>query len=179
MHEIELKLTVDEATLAQLKKAKPPEGFEASAQSIRRLRSIYYDTPDHTLRKARVSLRTRKSDANWLQTIKQGGGMQSGLSRRVELETPINGDKPDFDAITDPEVRKNLEELLDGKEYGNLFETVMTRTLTYYSDDAGARIEVAMDTGVAKTETQQHPITKWNWNSCPARLKACTGSQMS
>ncbi|SDR31525.1 CYTH and CHAD domain-containing protein [Pseudovibrio sp. Tun.PSC04-5.I4] len=160
MHEIELKLTVDEATLTQLVKAKPPEGFEASAQSTRQLRSIYYDTPDHTLRKARVSLRTRKSDDNWLQTIKQGGGMQSGLSRRVELETPINGGKPDFDAITDPEIRKNLEDLLKDKEYGVLFETVMTRTLTYYSDAAGARIEVAMDTGVAKTETRQHPINE-------------------
>ncbi|KZL20703.1 CHAD domain protein [Pseudovibrio axinellae] len=160
MHEIELKLSVDKATLTRLIKAEPPKGFAANEQSINRLRSVYYDTPDHTLRKARVSLRTRYNGTNWIQTVKQGGGMQSGLSRRVELEVPIAGDKPDFAAISDPDIRKYLKSLLAGKELGVLFETVITRTLIYYTDEADTRIEVAMDTGFAKTENQQHPINE-------------------
>ncbi|MES0872011.1 CYTH and CHAD domain-containing protein [Pseudovibrio sp. SCP19] len=158
MHEIELKLSVDEATLAQLIKAKPPKGFAVSEQSTKKLRSVYYDTPDHTLKKARISLRTRHNGTNWLQTIKQGGGMQSGLSKRIELELPIGGIEPDFDAITDEEARQKLLSLLQDKDWGILFETAISRTLTYYTDKAGAKIEVAFDSGIARTKTDEHPI---------------------
>ncbi|QUS55354.1 CYTH and CHAD domain-containing protein [Pseudovibrio brasiliensis] len=158
MHEIELKLSVDEATLAQLIKAKPPKGFAVSEQSTKKLRSVYYDTPDHSLKKARISLRTRHNGTHWLQTIKQGGGLQSGLSKRIELELPIGGIEPEFDVITDEEVRQKLLSLLEDKNWGILFETAISRTLTYYTDKAGAKIEVAFDSGIAKTKTDEHPI---------------------
>ncbi len=158
MHEIELKLSVDEATLEQLTIAKPRKGFAVSGQSVTRLRSVYYDTPDHILRKACISLRTRHNGTNWLQTIKQGGSMQSGLSRRVELELPIDGIEPDFNAISDNEIKNKLLSLLEGKEWGILFETAITRTLTYYTDKTGAKIEVALDSGIARTTSKEHPI---------------------
>lgn len=158
MHEIELKLSVDEATLEQLAKAKPPKGFAVSEQSVKQLRSVYYDTPEHTLKNERIALRTRYNGTNWLQTIKQGGGMQSGLSKRIELEFPIDGIEPDFDAIPDEDIRHKLVSLLEDKNWGILFETAISRRLAYYTDKAGAKIEVAFDSGTAKTKSDEHPI---------------------
>ena len=158
MHEIELKLSVDKTTLAELTTAPPPRGFQASAPATQQLRSIYYDTCENTLQKAGYSLRTRSKNDKWLQTIKQGGTMQSGLARRVELETPINGTQPDFDAITDKDLRNTIESLSSGKQLIQLFETVITRNIIIYSDNTGARIEAAMDSGHAKTQSKEHPI---------------------
>lgn len=119
---------------------------------------MYYDTPEHTLKNERIALRTRYNGTNWLQTIKQGGSMQSGLSKRIELEFPIEGIEPDFDAIPDDEIRHKLVSLLEDKNWGILFETTISRRLAYYTDKAGAKIEVAFDSGIAKTKSDEYPI---------------------
>ncbi len=158
MHEIELKLAVDEVILTQLSQAEPPEGFTVSEQATKHLRSVYYDTPDYSLKNAHITLRTRHNGNEWLQTIKQGRCMQSGLSKRIELELPTKSIAPDLSIISDSDIRQHLTSLLEDQELSIIFETAINRQQACYTDAAGARIEVAMDSGAAKTDTSEHPI---------------------
>jgi triphosphatase len=65
-----------------------------------RVINIYYDTPDLLLRKARVALRLRRLDGNWLQTLKASGKRMGGLSTRREWEMPVAGGALELDRFT-------------------------------------------------------------------------------
>ncbi|MCK7612271.1 CYTH and CHAD domain-containing protein [Roseibium sediminicola] len=146
--EIELKLELDPTAQDAIKRAGTIAGFTASRSVTKTLQSIYFDTPDQTLRKAKISLRVRKVGRSWVQTAKLGTGVMGGLSSPVEAEHPVQGRALDFSVIEDPAVRDKLAEAIGDAPLSECFETVMKRTtrqLTRESD--GADIELAFDTG--------------------------------
>jgi hypothetical protein len=57
----------------------------ARVQQLRR----YFDTPDLHLMRHGAGLRVRKEDGEWMQTMKAGGSVQSGLHSRNEWEGPV------------------------------------------------------------------------------------------
>jgi inorganic triphosphatase YgiF len=146
--EIELKLELDPKAQDAIKHAGTASGFTASKAVTKTLRSIYFDTPDQTLRKSKISLRIRKSGRNWIQTAKLGTGVMGGLSSPIEAEHPVKGRALDFSVIEDPSVRGRLHELIGDAPLNECFETVMKRTtreLIRKTDSA--HIELAFDTG--------------------------------
>jgi triphosphatase len=146
--EIELKLELDPKVQDAIKRARTANGFTASKAVTKTLRSIYFDAPDQTLRKSKISLRVRKSGRNWIQTAKLGTGVMGGLSSPIEAEHPVKGRALDFSVIEDPNVRDRLLALIGDAKLSECFETVMKRTtreLIRKTD--GARIELAFDTG--------------------------------
>jgi len=146
--EIELKLELEPTAQDAIKRAGSIAGFTASRSVTKTLQSIYFDTPDQSLRKAKISLRVRKVGRNWVQTAKLGTGVTGGLSSAVEAEHPVQGRALDFSVIVDPAVRDMLTETIGDAPLSECFETVMKRTtrqLTRESDDA--HIELAFDTG--------------------------------
>jgi len=146
--EIELKLELDPTAQDAIKRAGTIAGFTASRSVSKTLQSIYFDTPDQALRKAKISLRVRKVGRSWVQTAKLGTGVMGGLSSPVEAEHPVQGRALDFSVIEDPTVREKLSEAIGDAPLSECFETVMKRTtrmLTRESD--GADIELAFDTG--------------------------------
>ncbi|MEO9901275.1 MAG: CYTH domain-containing protein, partial [Nisaea sp.] len=102
--EIELKLEVPPQAQESLRKSPPPEGFTASRAVTKTLQSIYFDTADQALRKARISLRVRKVGQSWVQTAKIGTGVIGGMSSAVEAEHPVAGRAIDLTVIEDPQV---------------------------------------------------------------------------
>jgi inorganic triphosphatase YgiF len=75
MHEIELKLQVPAARLADVQAAvcgrHPPPAL--------RLQAAYFDTPDRRLADAALALRLRREGRRWVQTLKGAG--DDGLTR--------------------------------------------------------------------------------------------------
>ncbi|TYC52466.1 CHAD domain-containing protein [Rhodobacterales bacterium] len=159
--EIELKLELDPAAQDAIKRSGSIEGFTASRSVTRTLQSIYFDTPDQDLRKAKISLRVRKSGKSWLQTAKLGTGVMGGLSTPVEEEHPIQGRALDLSVIADPAARDALDGAIGDAPLAECFETVMkrtTRNLTRDSDDT--LIELAFDTGNILAGSGSQPLVE-------------------
>jgi inorganic triphosphatase YgiF len=92
--EIELKLALPASNLSSLEKqlARTPVLARRKATHLH-LHNVYYDTPEHILRRERVALRVRRigsvAKPQWLQTLKMGGRSDSALSQRGEWEAPV------------------------------------------------------------------------------------------
>ena len=144
--EIELKLELETTAQDALKRAGSIDGFTASRAVNKTLQSIYFDTPDQALRKAKISLRVRKSGNSWVQTVKLGTGVMGGLSSPVEAEHPVKGRALDFSVIEDPCVHDRLLEIIGDAPLSECFETVMKRTVRNLTRDGdGTFIELAFD----------------------------------
>ena len=91
--ETELKFELSSVDLRRL--AKHP-AFEP-APKVRRLISTYYDTPGFDLRKHGLSLRVRKVDGGYVQTVKRN--RSADIFDRDEWEAEAPGPKPLPEAI--------------------------------------------------------------------------------
>eukprot|EP00903_Cladosiphon_okamuranus_P022345 g20550.t1 len=159
--EIELKLELETTAQDALKRAGSIDGFTASRAVNKTLQSIYFDTPDQALRKARISLRVRKSGNSWVQTVKLGTGVMGGLSSPVEAEHPVKGRALDFSVIEDPAVHDRLLEIIGDAPLSECFETVMKRTVRNLTRDSdGTFIELAFDSGNILAGSGSQPLTE-------------------
>ena len=73
---------------------------------VRRLETVYYDTPERALFQRGMSLRVRRSGKHFIQTLKLLPDIGRPLARR-QWETPVDGITPDLarlpaDEIGDP-----------------------------------------------------------------------------
>jgi len=178
--EIELKLEVPAEAQTQLKRTGAPDGFSAGRATTRNLQSIYVDTPDQALRKAKISLRVRKVGRSWVQTVKIGTGVAGGVSSPMEIETKVRTGDVDLTAIPDPHALSVLEEIVAGQELAPCFETVMKRTTRILTDDSdGSEIEVAFDTGEVKAGGKTEPLSELEFElksgTATALFKAARG----
>ncbi|GAB4528570.1 MAG: CYTH and CHAD domain-containing protein [Roseibium sp.] len=159
--EIELKLELDPAVRDAVKGSGTVDGFSATRPVTRTLQSIYFDTPDQALRKAKISLRVRKAGRSWVQTVKLGTGVMGGLSTAVEAEHPVSGRALDFSVIADPAVREKLAEVIGDAPLNECFETVMKRTTRRITRERdGADIELALDTGNILAGAGSQPLVE-------------------
>lgn len=67
-----------------------------------RLASIYFDTPQQTVRRHGFSLRVRKRGPHHVQTIKADEADSAGLFAREEWERPVPGERPVLDGDDQP-----------------------------------------------------------------------------
>ncbi|HTH16720.1 MAG TPA: CHAD domain-containing protein, partial [Magnetospirillum sp.] len=124
--------------------------------SGRSLRSTYYDTADHTLAKAGISVRLRTGAGGVLQTVKDSGQRASGLFARREWETRVSG--PDLDTaqltatginlLADPAVVAALSPI---------FSTEVRRT-AYQLAGPDWQVEMALDVGDVVAGERHEPI---------------------
>ncbi len=140
--EIELKLDVEDGCASAL--AGMPllaRGPDKVADQL----SIYYDTPDGTLREGGFTLRVRQSGSRFVQTVKQSAGMSAGLFDRPEWECDIGGPDPDLDAAAETplgellgkKIRKKLKPLI----------RVEVRRSRWDLERDGSSIELILDEG--------------------------------
>ncbi len=144
MRETELKILVEtspEALRSRLRKLTP-----AGTSRTRTLRSVYFDTPEHELRKAGIALRLRRDGRRWIQTVKIGRMGGSGFSHVGEFEVDAPGGRLKFDAIPDPAVREKVRGVVGAASPQPVCETVITRTTRDVKVGA-TTAEVAIDRG--------------------------------
>lgn len=178
--EVELKLELAKADLRKLRAATAPPGFIAEPATTRALRSIYFDTPGHALRRAKWSLRVRRVGRKWVQTVKAGTGVTGGLSRPREAEAEVAGPAPDLTLIREPAMREGLWQVIDGEPLAPAFETVMRRTTRLFRREGDETcIEMALDAGEIRAGEAVQPLFEAELelkSGDPAALFALAGS---
>ncbi len=152
--EIELKLTVTPADIAALKAHTAFSELLDHPIATENLTSVYFDTNQFDLREHGVTLRVRRKDGKFVQTIKSTTA--ASPLERSEWEQPLQTGQPDLDTVADtalepiltPEIRAALKPV---------FETRIRRTY-YHLADTGWRIEIALDQGEIVAGNRSLPI---------------------
>jgi inorganic triphosphatase YgiF len=143
-----------------------------------RVMNIYFDTPDLLLRQARVALRLRRIDGNWVQTLKASGRRQGGLSTRREWEMPVAGSALELDrfAGTDAEmVIKALREHGMDQKLQAQFRVDFVRMLwmirPFPRTQPMFRTEVVLDRGEILAGGQREPVSEVEIELLHGRVK--------
>lgn len=153
-HETELKLWLHPGDVSAF--ARHPRLRRAKAMS-QSLHTLYFDTPDLRLAKKGVALRVRRLGKRWVQTLKTEDGQSGGLSKRLELESPVAGPALDFSAFP----KKVIDKLAPPKRRDSLvpvYETRFRRTAWNLRAHDGSRIEVALDVGEIIAGKRREPL---------------------
>lgn len=151
--EIELKLIIDKADIKKVSHHPLISRYLSGPVTQKRLVSHYYDTPDHMLREHHMALRVRWNGDAYVQTLKQKGRSQNGLTDRGEWEWPLEGPGLDTSLVPMDLLPTALRSRLD--TLAPVFETNFERTLWLLSIPAGsfsntrisAKVEMALDQG--------------------------------
>ena len=152
-HEVELKLHVAAEDIDRLKALPALAARADGAPVTRRLRTVYFDTPDLRLYGRGVALRLRDEGGRRVQGLKLVQSDPSGdaaVAVRREWESPITGDSPDFarldaagaGALVPQDARAAL---------APVFTTDVQRTTLLVRLDRQTTVEVAFDDGTVAT----------------------------
>ncbi|MBW8636156.1 CYTH and CHAD domain-containing protein [Hoeflea sp. WL0058] len=158
--ELEIKLEVGPDILDRVKRKPVFTAMAAVKPSRTSLRSIYYDTPDHSLRNQSASLRLRAKGGGWLQTFKSGTGVVNGVSNPIETEVEVGGPSLELDRIGGDEQKEWFAKLVDAKPLDPVFETLIDRTIWLLDCDGEAVIELAVDDGTVEASGESEEISE-------------------
>ncbi|MCI0600304.1 MAG: CHAD domain-containing protein [Beijerinckiaceae bacterium] len=138
--EIELKFLFAEKDLPKVK-----ELISANAKKVchHRLRTVYFDTPEHDLWNHGFTLRVRASGDSYLQGIKR---ILSSSVQREEWEEEISGPEPDMGRINSTPLAQLAAEPSICGALRPEFEVGAERT-SYSIESLAGRIEASIDCG--------------------------------
>ncbi|WP_430514201.1 CHAD domain-containing protein [Pannonibacter phragmitetus] len=156
--EVELKLELEPRAAEDLKFSGAVTGFSSGTPSTKQLTSIYFDTADLRLHKAKIAARVRKSGRRWIQTVKLGKPLSGGLSSPIEIETDVSGPQFQLDQVADDDIRRQIADCTGGAELVPCFETVMQRTQRDLTREDGTIIEAALDIGEIVAGDKRQPL---------------------
>jgi inorganic triphosphatase YgiF len=155
--ELELKLELSRADVARLVGELPFSDLSPGPASRDKICSVYFDTPQHDLHAAGISLRLRRQKGGWLQTVKAEQHIDGGLSNPIELEALVVTKKPDPGRIADKNLRRLVQKATKGSPLRPVFETVVQRmTRRLKADDS--EIELAVDEGEVRTRAARREL---------------------
>jgi len=155
--EIELKLDVPSDQIDQLdrlpflKRTKPDKS--------KALVSVYFDTAKQKLRRNGSSLRVRRVNGYYVQTVKRRGGRSVGLFERNEWECDVADGRPDFDAALDTPLAPLLNKKLR-RNLKPLFETRVRRR-SYPLRKHDSEIELTLDRGKVVAAGRSSPLCEF------------------
>ncbi|MGX8012340.1 CYTH domain-containing protein [Mesorhizobium sp. ORM8.1] len=147
MSEIELKFLLDQPASREVWAHAKASKLASGHPTTRTLRSIYLDSPEHSLKKAGIALRLRRDGRRWVQTVKTKAELHGGLSQTGEVENLAPGGRPCPEAIPDADVREAVLQLLNGTPLQPVCETLIKRSAGELLLGDGTRAELAVDIG--------------------------------
>ncbi|UXN60187.1 CYTH and CHAD domain-containing protein [Phyllobacterium zundukense] len=152
--EIELKLRAPPGSLDRIRTSPVLQQDCRNKGMIRRLETTYYDTADHKLFGAGISLRVRRSGKVLVQTIKRMS-VDDPLTRQ-EWEAPVKTLAPDLGALPVSEI----DGIFDRIAVDQLVPIFVTRVRRHRVtvDVSEGQIEVAFDDGVIEAGSQRKPL---------------------
>lgn len=159
--EVELKLELS----AQSADAVEASDLFVGAVKVVRQHAIYFDTPDHDLARAGLSLRIRQNGDRRVQTVKAGAAA-AGIFIRPEWEREVSDDTPIIDHTTP------IPSLL-GEKVSGIAPLFVVENERRIWNDAG--IEVALDRGrivAGDRESAFHEVELERKSGDPAALFA-------
>ena len=157
-NELELKVEMDVGELRALQAIAAMRSDCLFKPTVKRLRSIYFDTPDYAIRKAGMLLRVRDVDGVWVQTLKAMTIVKGGVYNPIESECVVSSLHPQPDLIQNKKLRAKLLQTIDGSLLLPMFETVVERTTYPLRTNNGAEAELAVDMGHVFSDKGLEPI---------------------
>ena len=152
--EVELKLRASPGSLDRIRTSPVILQDSRNKGTIRRLETTYYDTADHKLFGAGISLRVRRSGKYLVQTIKRVS-VDDPLIRN-EWEAPVETLTPDLGALPVSEI-DGIFDKIAVDQFVPIFVTKVRRHRVTVDVSEG-QIEVAFDDGVIEAGSQQEPL---------------------
>lgn len=150
--EVELKLEVAPSELEKVL-AHPLFSERSDGLTTQTLHSTYFDTPDHALRQAGISLRVRRKGDQRIQTIKAACSPDGIASARSEWEHEVDGDSPDYTLAEQTDLKPLLEQ---SGTIEPVFHVTTERILHNISFER-SKVEVAADN--SKVEGKERTIS--------------------
>ncbi|CAE6483756.1 CYTH domain-containing protein [Nitrosomonas nitrosa] len=158
--EIELKLSLPAHCVKHLLHIPLLDNLSISAPPRQKLHTVYYDTPELTLKNQRCALRLRQSGNVWIQTIKTEGSAASGLHERDEWEVPLAGNQLDFSQLSDPVIPKFFSDPALREQLRPIFRTEFTRQIRILQPNKSDQIELCIDRGKIITDHLKEPFAE-------------------
>lgn len=155
--ELELKLELSKSDVERLSGELPEDELGIGPPTRKELRSIYFDTPEHDLHAAGISLWLRRQNGGWLQTVKTDEHVDGGISKPIELEATVDRDEPDLGKIADKKIKRAVQKVATGKTLKPVFETVVQRT-TRSIKAQGSDIELVVDEGEVRAGDEAREV---------------------
>lgn len=162
--EIELKLLLSHKLNAKLMALPLLASHAAAAPRQQHLSARYFDTPDLHLLRHGAGLRVRKEDGVWIQTMKAGGSVQSGLHSRNEWEGPVSQPWPQLGKLRKLIGKQaHWHAMLDATDLKDRLEAlflVEVERHTWDLDVDGNLIELVLDHGHIERQGRKLPINE-------------------
>lgn len=149
--EVELKLELEPSSAAVL---LDHPLLKSRLGEERQTVSTYFDTGSDALRRAGLSLRVRRTDGSYVQTMKAAPRTSAGLFDRWEWEEPIAGPEPDLERFAGIGPLSRID---TGTALRPLFTTEVGRR-SGVIEHRGARIEVVIDRGEVLAGKSRQPL---------------------
>jgi inorganic triphosphatase YgiF len=147
---LELKVELSKSDLERLRSELPISDLRVGAAGSKKLRTVFFDTPEHKLHAAGISLRLRRQNGGWVQTVKTDQKVAGGLSNPIELECSVEAEELDLAKISAKKIRRATQKAVQGTSLRPVFETVVHRT-TRKIGTGDSDIEFALDEGKVRT----------------------------
>ncbi|WP_419832889.1 inorganic triphosphatase [Endozoicomonas atrinae] len=155
--ETELKLSVPADQIEQLKSHPCWQEHAVQPSETLHLGNTYFDTPDLRLNQAKVALRIREVNGQFIQTLKTKGESINGLTRRGEWEWSLNSNELNGQVLS-PVWPPELSDI-SVEQLKPLFTTDFYRTRWLLAwQSPFARVEAALDQGTVKSGNASSPI---------------------
>lgn len=142
--EIELKLLVGPERMPHFNAAPVVAANARNKGTRKHLKSVYYDTPERTLRRNGLSLRVRQSGACFVQTVKTDAA--DDPLRRGEWEARVPSLAPDL-ALALPFIPEQLRRELEAQSLEAVFTADVHRHARMVDLPSGT-VEIAFDQGI-------------------------------
>jgi triphosphatase len=157
--EIELKLAVPPERAKEVRRLELLHRLAEKRGSTRRFSTIYFDTPEKDLSKRGIALRIRSIGRRRIQTIKLPAEGPGGLQIQREIETPVAGDRPELDRLSDLRLRRLLVDEGMGEGLSPMFVTEFKRGIWPVRFN-GSLIEFAFDQGEIRAGEAHMPLSE-------------------
>lgn len=162
VREVEMKLHLDPRDLGRVPALPVLRELADGDPVARRLRTVYYDTPDLRLYASGVALRVREEDGRFVQTLKTVNAAASGDSAAVAVRKEWDWTIATADPDLAPLEAEGVAVLVPADARGALaplFTTEFQRTTLLLRPDALTAIELAVDEGRITAGNTGAPIS--------------------
>ncbi len=155
--EIELKGTIRSEHLGRVKDLPAIKKRTVGRAKSKKLVTVYFDTPDHALRRLGLSLRVRKVGRAYVQCVKQAHKKLGGILVRTEWEGPVPSQDPAISVIEDKVLRRQIRRV--GVEHLQpVFRTDVQRSSRTLKFDDGSTASIDIDVGDILAGDVSEPI---------------------
>jgi inorganic triphosphatase YgiF len=165
--ELELKVQLSKSEISRLNRRLSTTKLIMEEPSTENLKSIYFDTPRHSLYEMGVSLRVRRQKDAWVQTLKADKKIAGGVSNPIEIETIAATGKPELERFEHSELGRVVKKAIGHAPLCPLFETEVRRTKHNIKAN-GSEMELALDEGELKGNSKIRKL-------CEAELELKSG----